>query len=136
MSKSKLSVPTAFMLLVPATPLFAHHGTAGSYDQTKTVTVQGTVKEFWWRNPHSALFVNGADEAGKPVIYALEMGSPQTLVKIGYTRTTFKPGDKITMPMHPSFTNPVNGEALSRDVSVNGNKLKDTGGANGAPGGY
>jgi len=136
MSKFIVSGLVALGLWVPALPLSAHHGTAGSYDQNKTITVQGTVKEFWWRNPHSALFLDANDESGKPVTYALEMGSPQTLVKFGYTRTTFKPGDKVTMPMHPSFTNPVNGEALSRNVTVNGNKLKDAGGPNGAPGGY
>jgi hypothetical protein len=136
MNKTTLFGLAALGLVIPATPLLAHHGTAGSYDQNKTVTVQGTVKEFWWRNPHSALFVDAKDESGKDVTYALEMGSPQTLVKFGYTRTTFRPGDKVIMPMHPSFTNPVNGEALSRNVTVNGTKLKDAGGPTGAPGGY
>src|SRR5579863_7844820 len=120
MNKCHLSGLTALALLVPFAPVFAHHGTAGSYDQTKTLKITGVVKEFRWRNPHSALFVDAKDESGKMVTYALEMGSPQTLVKFGYTRTTFKPGDQLVVQIHPSFTNPTSGEALSRLVVING----------------
>jgi hypothetical protein len=122
-SKMSFGKLTALALLVPCAPLFAHHGTAGSYDQNKVVKVQGVVKEFWWRNPHSALFVDGKDDAGKQATYALEMGSPQTLVKFGYNRTTFKPGDQVVISMHPSFSNPANGELLSGHFWVNGKEL-------------
>jgi hypothetical protein len=114
-------------------PVSAHHGTATSYDQNRIVAITGTVKEFWWRNPHSALFLVGADEAGKPVTYALEMGSPFTLVRMGYTRTTFKPGDKVSLEMHPSHASPTSGESLSRTVIVNGRPLKPAGAAPAAP---
>ena len=53
----------AMALIAP--PALAHHGTAGSYDSTKVVKVDGTVKEFRWRNPHSALFIVGKDTTGK-----------------------------------------------------------------------
>ena len=118
---------TALGLLLGAAPLFAHHGTAGSYDQNKVVKLNGTVKEFRWRNPHSALFVEAKDGAGKAQLYTLEMGSPNTLVKFGYTRETFKPGDSLVVEMHPSFTNPTSGEALSREVVVNGRSIKQAG---------
>lgn len=107
--------------------LWAHHGTAGSYDQTKVVTIKGVVKEFRWRNPHSALFVTGKDESGKEVTYALEMGSPNTLVNMGYTRKMIKAGDEVVIKMHPSFVNPTSGESLSREgFFLNGKEIKET----------
>ena len=123
MSKAKVFGLVASLFLAPCAPVLAHHGTAGAYDQTKVVTVQGTVKEFRWRNPHSALFIVGKDATGGPLTYTFEMGSPQTLVKYGYTRTTFKPGDAVVVEMHPSFDNPVSGELLSRLVEINGKRL-------------
>ena len=44
--------------------LSGHHGTAASYDSSKQVTITGKVTEFWWRNPHSALFIDATDEKG------------------------------------------------------------------------
>jgi hypothetical protein len=83
------------------------------------------VKEFRWRNPHSALFLAGKDESGETVTYSLEMGSPNTLVRFGYRRDTFKPGDKVVLEMHPSRTNSTSGESLSsRPILVNGKPLK------------
>ena len=124
MNRWHLSSLASLALLAPFAPAVAHHGTAGSYDQTKTLKITGVVKEFRWRNPHSALFVDAKDESGKLVTYALEMGSPQTLVKFGYTRTTFKPGDTLVVQIHPSFTNSTSGEALSRLVVINGKEVK------------
>ena len=127
MDKVTASGLLVIAFLLPSVPLFAHHGTAGSYDQNKVVKLNGTVKEFRWRNPHSALFVEARDDSGKSQVYTLEMGSPNTLVKLGYTRETFKPGDKLMVDMHPSFTNPTSGEALSREVVVNGKTIKQAG---------
>ena len=124
MSKWKFPGLAGLALLIHSVPLFAHHGTAGSYDQNKVVKIKGTVKEFRWRNPHSALFIDAKDEAGKMVTYSLEMGSPNTLAKRGWTRDIFKAGDEMVMEMHPSFTNPTSGEAMSREIQLNGKTLK------------
>jgi len=115
---------TALGLLVLWVPLFGHHGTAVSYDQKQLVKVKGVVKEFNWRNPHSSLFIEGKDASGNAVTYSLEMGSPATLAKQGYTRTIFKPGDEVEIEMHPSFANPTSGEAQSRRFIVNGKEVR------------
>jgi hypothetical protein len=125
MPKVSANRSAAVVLLFAPVAVLAHHGTAGSYDQSKLFVVQGTVQEFRWRNPHSALFVLGKDAAGKDTTYVLEMGSPNTLVKMGYKRDTFKPGDKVMMDTHPSFTNPANLESLSsHKVLLNGKELQ------------
>jgi len=115
-------------LLVSSGSVFAHHGTAGSYDHNKVVTVKGVVKEFRWRNPHAALFIVARDQSGdNEVTYALEIGSPGSLVKRGYTRNTFKAGDEIVIQIHPSFTNPVNGvDVDDAPVLINGKEIRQS----------
>jgi len=124
MNRMKGSGVTVVGLMALVLPAFGHHGTAVSYDQKKLVQVKGVVKEFSWRNPHSALFLDGKDESGNAVEYSLEMGSPATLAKMGYTRTMFKPGDTVEVEMHPSFSNPTSGEALSRRFVINGKEVR------------
>jgi hypothetical protein len=126
MNRVKISGLAALALLALSSSGFAHHGTAGNYDQTKVVKVDGVVKEFWWRNPHSALFIDGKSDAGTQGTYVLEMGAPKALVDLGYTRTTFKPGDHVVVRMHPSFGHPENGEMMQEQYWVNGKELHST----------
>lgn len=79
---------------------FAHHSDA-MFDSTRTEVLQGKVTEFNWVNPHSSfkVEVNGPD--GKAVIWAIEMNTPQNLVRSGWKRTTIKPGDLVTVTVRP-----------------------------------
>jgi hypothetical protein len=120
MNRQSLSSLAAIGLLLLAGPGIAHHGTAGYYDQSRVVKITGIVKEFRWRNPHSGLFIVSKDAAGKEVVYSLEMGSPNTLARLGMSRNTFKPGDQVVADMHPSFGSPTSGELYSRSVWLNG----------------
>jgi hypothetical protein len=106
-------------LLLSVVPMAAHHGTGASYDQKKWVTIKGAVKEFLWRNPHSGLFLEVKDETGT-TSYAIEMYSPGLMVKQGYTRNTFKPGDQVEIDVHPSLAGQPTGECLGCRVLVNG----------------
>ncbi len=82
-------------------PAFAHHSFA-MFDAEKTVTMTGTVKEFEWTNPHSWLRITVEDKAtGKPAQWALEMGSPGQQARVGWKPDSVKPGDKVTVTMHP-----------------------------------
>jgi hypothetical protein len=116
----------AFTLLAPFGFAAAHHGTGGFYDEKMKVKVDGVVKEFHWRNPHSGLFVTAADGKGKEITYALEMGSPNSLARAGFTRRTFQPGDKVTVEFFPSHVNPSAGELISSNVWVNGKRVSTT----------
>ena len=82
-------------------PAGAHHSFA-MFDATKNVTLQGTVKEFEWTNPHSWLRVNVMDEkTGKTVLWALELSSPARLTTMGMHADSVKPGDKVSVTFHP-----------------------------------
>ena len=107
-------------LIAAVVPLSAHHGTATSYDQKKVVPVQGTVVQFLWRNPHSALFLETKDENGKVGNFSVEMFSPGLMVKQGYTRNSFKAGDQVVIEVHPSLAGEPVGECLGCKVLING----------------
>jgi hypothetical protein len=73
----------------------AHHSIAGAYDGTRQVTVDGTVAQFHFVNPHPFLHVDVKDAAGRVVRWQLEMDNRGELADIGFTAGTLKPGDRI-----------------------------------------
>ena len=82
-------------------PAPAHHSFA-MFDAQKTVTLQGTVKEFEWINPHSWLRILVNDEnSGKPVLWAVELSSPGRLVTMGMRADSVKAGDAVSVTFHP-----------------------------------
>jgi hypothetical protein len=81
-------------------PALAHHSFA-MFDAEKTMTLNGTVTEFEWSNPHSWIRVLVPDQTGKPLQWAIEMNAPAQLTQRGWNPTIIKPGDKITLTMHP-----------------------------------
>jgi hypothetical protein len=80
-------------------PVLGHHSGAGFSKDTREIS--GTVKEFQFTNPHSWIQVNVTDAAGKVVEWSVEWGSPNQLGREGYRPSTFAPGTKVTMKIHP-----------------------------------
>ncbi len=78
----------------------AHHSFA-QFDQSKAVVLKGTVKSWEFTNPHSWLQLVCVQN-GQEVEYGIEGASVSTLVRRGWTRTTFKVGDKVTVEIYPS----------------------------------
>jgi hypothetical protein len=70
-------------------------------DQTRTVTVEGVVKEFRWSNPHCWLDMEVADAKGAKAVWSFEMTSPAILVRAGWKSTTIKFGDKVKVVGNP-----------------------------------
>jgi hypothetical protein len=83
-----------------ATSAFAHHSAAG-IDRTKTVTVEGVVKEFKWANPHSWLDVQVPNSKGGSDVWSFEMNPPAYLVRSGWKSSTVKAGDKVKVVGRP-----------------------------------
>jgi len=78
----------------------AHHSTA-MFAMEKTVEVKGTIKEFQWTNPHTWTVVEVEGDPAVAGEYGLEGMSPNYLSRNGWTKRTLKPGDKITVAVHP-----------------------------------
>lgn len=83
-----------------AMPVVAHHSFA-MFDASKTMTLEGTVKEFQWTNPHSWIFLMVADAGGPPTQWAIELGSPPGLVRQGWVPKTLTFGMKVKVVIRP-----------------------------------
>jgi hypothetical protein len=78
----------------------AHHSGA-MFDITKEVKISGTIQEFNWTNPHSNFKIKVVNSLGNEELWAVEMNSPNNLVREGWKRTTLKVGDKVTVTVRP-----------------------------------
>ena len=88
-----------------ASPALAHHGSAVSYDVdvAKLTTITGTVTQWVWRNPHCFIMFDVKDASGKVVQWTAETSSTQSMKgEHGWSRTTLKTGDVITVTVFPS----------------------------------
>ena len=112
-------------------PALAHHSFA-MFDPDKSITLKGTVKEFEWNNPHVWIRIMVVDPAtGKPVQYALEMGSVARSTYDGWKRDSVKPGDALTITMHPLKDGSRGGQFMS--ATLPGGKQLGNGGQRNNP---
>lgn len=81
-------------------PLAAHHSFA-MFDMQKERTLVGTVSDFQWTSPHSWLDVWVPEPSGRRVQWSIEMGAPARLYQQGWRQQSAKPGDRITLVVHP-----------------------------------
>jgi len=78
----------------------AHHSFA-AFDVSTQRTVTGTIKKFDWTNPHTWVWLDVVNEQGAVETWGIEGMSPNYLARRGWTRTTLKAGDKITVTVRP-----------------------------------
>jgi hypothetical protein len=102
---SGLSVPRLAGLiwgLCAASTALAHHSFA-MFEMSKNVTYKGTVVEYHLENPHSHIIIQVPASEGKDLIgrWDIEGGAVNIMAKQGWTKTTYKPGDPITVVAHP-----------------------------------
>jgi hypothetical protein len=95
-TKLILSLISLGVLFVLAGPAFAHHG-AAAYDMSKSVTVAGTITDFQFVNPHVLIAMDVKDPSGKVEKWQGELTSPNHLARAGWTKSTLKAGDQITL---------------------------------------
>jgi hypothetical protein len=104
--KTRLSL-IGIALLAWGLPLAAHHGTGASYDVSKAFTLQATVTEFRYANPHPALFFDVTDDKGNVVHWSGEFyPNPAQLIQGGWGRkrseAALAPGTKVTITLAPA----------------------------------
>ena len=104
-------------------PVFAHHGTSAYEEHPKTL--QGTVTGFEWSNPHCQILFDAVDDKGNTLHWSCETLSPSRLVRAGWTRTSLKTGDKISITLLPAKNGTPVGY-LEELVLADGTKLTRT----------
>jgi hypothetical protein len=78
----------------------AHHSGA-MYDAAKTITLTGAIKDFQWKNPHAIIEVMAPDSKGIDQVWNIECSTPNILVRAGWSGHSLKPGDVVSIQVHP-----------------------------------
>ena len=138
---SRLKTPKALIvsgiaaIAAAAVPVaaFAHHSYA-MFDNTKTITLSGTIRTWEMTNPHSYLWIVVPKEgSAQPEIWGLEGGGIQSLQRAGITKSAVKPGEKVKVELNPLRDRRTGGR-LKRITLADGRVIGGGGGAGAAPG--
>jgi hypothetical protein len=127
-------VVSAFIgVVLMSAPLAAHHSFAAEFDESKPVTVKGTITRMDWVNPHSWLYIDVKAPDGTVQSWALEFGSPNQLYRRGWKKESLPVGAEVTVTGWLSRTEA--SKANAKDVILqDGKKLFAGSAGTGAPG--
>ena len=102
----------------------AHHSFSAEFDASKPFKMTGTVTKVEWMNPHTFFYIDVTDEkTGKVTNWAMEMGSPNGLMRAGWTRNTMKIGDKVAVEGSLAKDGSPTGNARSVTMTSTGQRL-------------
>ena len=96
-----VSVSAVILLALGSAPTFAHHSATATYIHGKPVKIEGTLKEFVWRNPHSFMKVEAPDEKGEKQTWVVEGVAPAQFAEQGMTTNVLRPGDRVIVTGQP-----------------------------------
>ena len=99
MTRTRLFTLAALLLAPLTIPAAAHHSYA-MFDMQKSVVLDASVVRFKWQNPHAFIEADVTTNAGTER-WAIEMTSPNNLANAGFKRSSFKPGDTVSLKIHP-----------------------------------
>jgi len=115
----------SILSLAICVPLIAHHGNV-AYDTSKAVVLkEATVTKFVWANPHTVIQFDVKDDKGNTVHWAGEAGSPSALRLLGWSQSSLRPGDMITVYIYAAKSGQPVGR-LNKIVLADGTELKDS----------
>ena len=119
---SRFVLSVSFFLI--SIPLLAHHG-GSEYDMTKVVSLKATVTDFQFVNPHTLINFTVKDDGGEVIEWQGELPSPNLLSRRGWSRSTLKPGDQVTVIGAPA-KNGEKGMQVKKLVFPDGHELPGT----------
>ena len=104
MKTHALGLIAAALSVAALAPAFAHHSFASQYDGNNTVTLDGTVKDFRFVNPHALAKIDVADDKGAVQEWTVEFDGRLNLTNFGWTEATIKPGEHMKISGNPERT--------------------------------
>jgi len=122
--KTACIVTVNLLLLGSGAVALAHHSYA-MFDRDKKLALTGTVKEFRWSNPHAWMEIYVPNDKGGTDMWGVEMNSPNNLARQGWKSTIVKPGDKVTVVIHPLRSGEKGGSFMSLTLP-SGQTLSDS----------
>ena len=132
---TKLSLVVAgvgLLLVVGQRPVSAHHAFASEFDATKPVKFKGAVTKMQWVNPHAWIHIEVKKEDGTVEEWMVEAGTPNTLLRRGFTRQSLLPGTEVIVDGYQSKDGSL--RANGRDLTLpNGQTLFLGSSGTGAP---
>src|SRR5437870_5971342 len=96
-----VAVTALTLLTLGGSVTLAHHSATATYIYGKSVKIEGTLKEFIWRNPHSFMKVQAPDESGAMQTWVIEGAAAALLAEQGVTTNTIRPGDHVIVTGFP-----------------------------------
>jgi hypothetical protein len=107
-----------FLLAAPflMMPALAHHS-FDMFDRSQNIQLPAVIDKFEFKNPHAWLWIRVTNAQGQPEVWGLETGGPSLLNRLGVTRHTFNPGDKVTITYHPMRSGDHGGEFVGAVLS-------------------
>ena len=113
----------ALLVVLSAAVADAHHNFRAEFDINAPFTVTGIVTKVEWTNPHTWFYLDVKDEKGAVVNWAMEMGSPNALMRAGWKRTSMNVGDAISVEGYRSWDRKNTGNARAVVLTKTGKKL-------------
>ena len=111
--QARLSVLLTGVALVICVPVNAHHSFAAVFDIDSSVAVSGTVIKVEWMNPHAWIYIDVEDDNGGSEYWAFELGSPNGLMRRGWTRKSVQVGDAISVTGYRARDGSLRGNVVS-----------------------
>jgi len=97
MNRARVVVTTLIIVASVSPSLRAHHSFAAEFDANQPVTLKGTVTKMDWVNPHTWIHLDVKNADGSVTKWMIEGGTPNTLVRRGFTKASLQPGTEITI---------------------------------------
>lgn len=122
--KTRVLMFCAAVVLSSAAAVSAHHSFSAEYDSNKPLNLTGAVTKIEWNNPHVYFYIDVRDEkTSKTTNWAFEMGAPAVIARNGWTRTTMKIGDLVTVTGSQAKSGKPHGNARTVTMTKTGQRL-------------